>query len=170
MADTSINKDNVTIYVAAADVDGSSLASSNSVVGEITSVSWSGLEPQRETVNVYGGQVRKKQPRTDYEVSMEVLLSGASATTIERWQKLFMSDGTSTSDPVNSMIMIEALKGSVYDSTGFNNAEITTLSFDAPADDSVTMSLTFTGSSTSELGAANVKSSALVHSSAFFSW
>ncbi len=172
MADTSLNKDNVSVYVVVAGTNGSSaIMPSSKITGEIVSFSISGAEPQRESQAVLGGYVRKKTGRSDVEVSMDIIVNSLYASSITRWESYFLgSTGLSTGQPTELAFFAHSTKNSNHKTVAINNCEITSLEVTQAADDSQMVSLTLSAPAETELGSPNLKASNLIYSASFFNW
>lgn len=170
MAYTGIFPNETSIYIVSAGTNGSALASSDKVVGEITNFKHSGLELQKDLVNVIGGQVDKRMPRTMGEVSFDVIVNNTSAATLGRWDLLKFATGLGTDLPAQKAIFVSFLSNGVYDTMAFNNCDVTVGDTELSADDMLKKSVTFKFSSMTPLGVANIRTSTLVPSSAFFNW
>ena len=113
---TAIDREFVTIYIAPADTDGSALASSDAVNGEITSHNLTGGNQDVESVPAFGGFIDKRKPREQFELQMEVVpkLSGTAAIS-DRWD-IFKcgTTGKSTGEATAYAIFIEATDGTNY--------------------------------------------------------
>lgn len=156
----AISRSRTTIYIVAADTAPSALASSDIVTGEIKSYSKSGGEDDVESDPVFGGFVDKEKPRSQFEVSFEVI--PALGSTAEDWEALIYGEDTgeagiytSALNAANKMIVIQGAEGSDYKSWAFNNCNAVTLDYDHNADDNQTATLNFKFSPTTSAGAPN---------------
>lgn len=170
MASTGIFPNETSIYIVAAGTNGSALASSDLVKGEVTNVKITGLEQPKEVVNVIGGQVDKRLPRTMGELSFDVIVSNSSAATIARWDLMKYSTGLSTDVPVSKAVFIQFLSNSIYDTMGINNADVTIGETEMAADDMLKKSVTLKFTPVTTLGVANLRTSSVASSSSFFNW
>jgi hypothetical protein len=161
----------VSIYIAPADTDGSSLTAAHMVVGEITNLSLSGGAQDIESIPVIGGFVDKEMPREQFEVSFDVIVSNTAASTLDRWDTYkYGSTGASTGESDNKAIFLAADTGTQAKTLAMNNCRAVTWEPELAADDMLRGSMTFKFSPETSLGAANLKTSALAPSVAFFSW
>ena len=168
----AIYREDVKIYIVAADVNGSALASSDEVKGEITSHGFSGGNRERTSDPAFGGYIQTRSPRGDFEISMDIApkLTG-TASTDDRWDLMkFGSTGASTGEEGAYAIFIQRQNSSGSKTTAFNNAYVTSWEPSHDAGEYEQGSVTFTIAPETSLGAANIKTSALAASSAFFNW
>lgn len=168
----AIDREHVTIYIAPADTNGSALAASDIVNGEITSHNLTGGNQDVESVAAFGGFIDKRKPREQFELSMDVVpkLSGTASET-DRWDIFkYGSTGASTGDSGNYCIFIVATDGTNYKTSGFNNCKLTGWEPSQAADDNYMGTATWKFSPTTDTGAANLKTSAITPSNAFFNW
>ena len=74
-----LNKDNVVVWIAPANTQGSELSTAGTVIsGLVTSYDRSGFSQTTEQIDVMGGNVASKQPREQFEISMDVVISDAT--------------------------------------------------------------------------------------------
>lgn len=168
----AIYREDVKIYIAAANTNGSALASSNIVAGEITSHGFSGGNRERTSDPAFGGYIQTRSPRGDFELTMDIApkLSG-TASTDDRWDLYkFGTTGLSTGEEQALAIFIQRNNGSSYKTTAFNNAYVTSWEPSHDAGEYEKGSVTFTIAPETDTGAANIKTSALAASTAFFAW
>ena len=169
---TAINRDMVSIYIVAADTNGADLASTDIIKGEITSHNLSGGTQDIESVAAFGGFIDKEKPREQFEISMDVVPKiSATASETDRWDVFkYGAGGLSSGEGSSYAIFIQAKDGSNYKTTAINNARVTTWEPSHSADDNSEGSITFKFSPEDEVGSANLKTSALATSDAFFAW
>ena len=102
-------------------------------------------------------------PRSQFEISFDVIVQNSAASTLDRWDTFkCATDGTSKA------IYIEHNSNSLYKTFAFNNAKAITWEPTMAADDMLRGTMTFKFSATTELGAANLKTSAAAKST--ISW
>lgn len=168
----AINRDMVSIYIVSADTDGSALATSDIIKGEITSHNLTGGTQDVESVPAFGGFIDKEKPREQFEISMDVVPKiDSSAAVTDRWDIMkYGSTGLSSGEGSSYAIFIVAQNGSYYKTTAINNAKVTTWEPSHDADDNAAGSITFKFSPEDDIGAANLKTSALAPSNSFFNW
>ena len=169
---TAINRDMVSIYIVPADTDGSDLASSDIIKGEITSHNLTGGTQDVESVPAFGGFIDKEKPREQFEISMDVVPKiSAVAGETDRWDIYkYGATGASSGQGGDYAIFIAAVDGSNYKTTAINNARVTSWEPSHSADDNSAGSITFKFSPEDGVGAANLKTSALIHTDAYFTW
>lgn len=163
------------IYIANKDTDGSALTNADKIVGEITNWNRSGGEQDIETIPVIGGFVDKENPRTQVEFSFDVIVNNASASTLDRYDKLWMGDSGSIGDESpEKAIFIVSNTGSNSKVFAANNCRAVTWEPEMAADDMLRGTITFKLSPETPLGASNLKTSTIAgsdgQSNAFFSW
>lgn len=167
----AISRKNTKIYITAADTLPSALTSSDVVVGEIKSYSKSGGEREVESDPVFGGFVDKEQPRSQFEIQLEVVPQ--TGTGSYEWDKLVYGQDsaagsdvyTSALDSDDRMIVIEAYDGTNYKSWAFNNCNGITIDYEGSADDNQTATLTFKFAPTTSDGVPNYQYSAVTATS-----
>lgn len=164
------------IYIVSANVNGSALASSDRVIGEIENYSQSGGEQDIESVPTFGDGTTqafldKEKARTQLEISFDVYVNNAAASTLDRWDIYkYGSGGTSITEGDSKAIFIESLTGGLIKTTAMNNCRAVTWEPGQSADDMMKGTMTFKFSPATAAAAANLKTSALSSSSAFFNW
>lgn len=169
---TAIDRNGVTISIAAADTDGSALVSGDEIKGEITSWGNAGGNQDVENVAAFGGFINKIKAREQFEITMEVtpkIDSDASVT--DRWD-IFKYGATQTSLGTGSLfaIFIENANGSNFKTFASNNAQLVSWEPSHSADDNMVGTATWKISPETDLGADNVRTSAVAASDAFFTW
>ena len=160
---TAISRKKVSIYIADADTNASSLASSDLITGEIKSYSKSGGDEDVESDPVFGGFVDKEKPISQVEVEFEIVPSLESA---DRWSAMAyssdvatgvytMASATSTqkTDKAVFISAVDAVAGNK--SWGFNNCNVTVLDLEHNADDNQTANMTLKFSPTNSSGVSN---------------
>lgn len=169
---TAIDREYVTIYIAPADTDGSALASSDIVNGEITSHNLTGGNQDVESVAAFGGFIDKRKPREQFEISMDVVPKlSATASETDRWDVYkYGATGASNGEGGMYSIFIVATDGTNYKTSAFNNCSLTNWEPSHSADDNYMGTATWKFSPTDDADAANLKTSALAPSDAFFNW
>jgi len=158
------------IYIVAANTNGSALTVGDKVIGEITNFSLSGGDQDVESIPVIGGFVDKEMPRNQFEVSFDVIVQNTAASTLDRWDIYKYAGGLSSAEGALKAIFVESSTGSLYKTFAFNNARAVTWEPEMAADDMLKGSITFKFAPTTALGAANLKTSALLATNAFFNW
>lgn len=158
------------IYIVAKDTNGSALTDAGKIVGEITNWNRSGGEQEIESIPVIGGFVDKESPRSQFEVSFDVIVSNTHASTLDRYDNFYMAGGTSAGESTEHSIFITSATGGGYKTIAFNNCRAVTWEPEMAADDMLRGTITFKFSPTTPLGVANLRSSALIHSNTFFNW
>ena len=168
---TAINRDMVSIYIASSsDVNGSALATTTyKIDGEITSHNLSGGTQDIESVAAFGGFIDKEKPREQFEISMDVVPKiDANA---DRWDIFkYGAGGLSSGQGSDCTLCIQAANGTDFKTTMINNARATSWEPSHSADDNSSGTITFKFSPEDDAGAANLKTSALAASVAFFNW
>lgn len=158
------------IYIVAAGTNGSALTAADLVKGEITNVSISGLDRSKESIPVVGGFVDKQNPRSQGEVSFDVIINNTFASSLERWDLYQFPNGTSADEPQDKAIFLTSLSGSLWKTIAVNNASVSTSETTLAADDMLRKTVTLQFTPETPLGVANLRTSALATSSAFFNW
>ena len=159
------------VYIVAADVNGSSLTAGDKIVGEITNFSLSGGSENIESIAVIGGFVDKEMPREQYEVSFDVIVQNTASSTLDRWDVYkYGTGGTSVGESISKAIFVSAATGSGFKTMAFNNCRAVKWEPEMAADDMLKGTITFKFSPATPLGVANLRTSALASSTAFFTW
>ncbi|RLG33406.1 hypothetical protein DRN98_03990 [Methanosarcinales archaeon] len=156
-----------TIYIAPVDVDAASVVSSDSIVGEITNWSLSGGEADIESIPVIGGFVDKENPRSQFEVSFDIIVQNTAASTFDRYDIFKYGTGlTSATEGDAKTIWLKFTSGvtEYTKALGFNNTKAITWEPEMAADDMLRGTMTFKFSPTTELGAANLLTSTIAGS------
>jgi len=153
-----------TIYIVAANTNASSLASSDAVKGEISSWSQSGFGQKSDYKNLFGGQLEIEKPREAGEMSFDVSVNNAAASTLDRWDTYNFSDGTSASETQNKMVYIGHYTGGKLKVLALNNVRVTTGDTEMNADEELMKSVTLECASTTPLGTANLRTSTIAGS------
>jgi hypothetical protein len=163
-------QDEVYIFIAPANTNGSAITASHRISGEISNFSIGGLEQEREYKQLFGGQLDIEKPRSEGTISFDISVANTFASTFDRWDLYNYPTGRSTDDPEGKAIFISALSNGVWKTVAVNNAKVTSLETEHSADAEMTKSVTFSYAATTALGVANLKTSALAYSVAFFNW
>lgn len=159
------------IYIVAKDTDGSTLSDSDKIVGEITNWAKSGGEQEIESVPVIGGFVDKENPRSQIEVSFDVIVSNLDASALDRYDKFYLGEtGSITGESTEHAIFIEHSTNDLHKTFAFNNCRAVTWDPEMAADDMLKGTITFKLSPQTPLGVSNLKTSALEASDPFFDW
>ncbi|WP_298752998.1 hypothetical protein [uncultured Arcobacter sp.] len=153
-----------TIYITATSVDPSSLASSDAVEAEVTNFSESGGEEDIESVPVFGGgNIDKVKPRTQLEVSFDVILRYQTADTDQlkwdsyKWGDIASSTVSSAGNAAAKRVYVQWSDGSLYYTRAYDNAKAVTFEPESSADDFLKGTITFKLSPTDADGGANMK-------------
>lgn len=157
-----------TIYIVAADTDGSSLSSSDAVTGEISNFKQSGGVREVESIPVHGGgNIDKENPVSQIEVSFDVIPQYGSDVT--RWDEyLYGSTLQSSGEGDDKAIYIEWSDGTNYYTRAYNNVKAVSFEPESSADEYFKGSMTFKLSPTTSNGTANLKIAAAAAST--ISW
>ena len=164
------------IYIAPVDTNGADLSPSQMVVGEIENWKYSGGDVESEAVPVFGNGVTtafldKEKPPEQIELSFDIYVNNTAASTLDRWDIYrFGEGGTSATKGLPKSIFIESLTGGKVKTRGMNNCKAVTWEVSQQADDFLKGTLTFKFTPTTSAAAANMKTSSLAASSAFFNW
>ena len=143
-----------------------SAAANVTVTTYITNFNVSGGETDTEVINVFGnGNIHKRSPRGEYEVSFDFIMRGDAGSVFELAVAGSTLSTTSTSVidmstlPQESVVYVELKNedGDTFKAYGFNNALCTTYEAELGADDHATGSVTFKVPAKTEAGATNVK-------------
>lgn len=172
MANDQIDREAVKIFIAAADTDGSNLASSDQIKGEITNHGMTGGNRTRDSEPAFGGFIVTRSPRGDFVLSMDVTpkLTGTAATD-DRWDIFkYGTTGASTGEEVGYAIFISRLKNGAWKTSAFNNAFVSNWEPSHNAAENEKGTVEFTIAPETDLGVANIKTSALAYSTGFFTW
>jgi len=165
----AIFPEEATIYIVAADAASSSATGLN-VTAEVTNFTSSGGEEDVESVPVFGGgNIDKVKPRTQIEVSFDVVLRYGASSSVLKWDEFAMGTAASSTvssdgDAVPKAIYIQFTDGSNYYTMAYNNAKGITFEPDVAADDMATGTMTFKLSPTDADGNPNKKVTSLVAS------
>ena len=158
------------VYIVNAGTNGSAVTVADKVIGEITNWTQSGMDREVESIPVIGGFVDKDSPRSQGEISFDIIVQNTVASTIDRWNNYAMSGGISANEPVDKAIFIYSTNGTTSMGLGINNANITSMERTMDADDMLRYSVTFKFSPTTALGTSNLKASSLNVTNSFFNW
>jgi len=149
------------IFIGAAD---SSSSSCVEVQGGITNLSESGGEEDSESVPVFGGgNVDLVKPRTQIEVSFDVILKyQTQASTLLQWDdykwgNFAATKVTSAGSGVGKAIYITFTDGTLFYTRAYNNAKGVTFEPESSADDMLRGTMTFKLSPTDADGIANLQ-------------
>ena len=160
-----------TISIVASGTNGSAITVADKVAGEVTNWSLSGGEQEIESIPVIGGFVDKEVPRTQFELSFDVIVQNTVASTLDRWDIFkYGTTGSAANEGIDKAIFIMSLTNSLAKTFAFNNCRTITWEPEMAADDMLKGSLTFKFSPTTPLGVTNLKTSALHQSVSFFNW
>ena len=150
------------IMLAPADTNPSDFDTAGTIIaGEIENWSLSGGNQDIESVPVFGGFLDKEKPREQFEVSMDVYINTADATSINRWDELkFGAAWGSDGEGAPQAIAIQSTDGTVHKSFVMNNARAITWEPGQTSDDFLKGTITFKFSPTTSAGQANFKTNA----------
>ncbi len=165
--------DECTISIVEADIDGSTLASSDAVTGEVTNFSESGGEKDTESIAVFGGgNIDKENPRSQVEVSFDIALQYSPSTGVStKWDAFKFGTGlTSATEGTSKAIFLQWTDDTNYYSRAYNNAKGVTWNPTSSADGNLTGTMTFKLSPTTSAGSANVLIGAVATSTSTFTW
>lgn len=172
----AIFAEQATVYVGEADIAPSALVASSAtfdMTGYVTNYSESGMEEDVESIMVFGGgNIDKVKPRTQGEVSFDVILQYGTDVTIFdsfKWGAAVSGEYLSSGNSPTKQIIIQFTDGTNYYSTAFNNVKAVTFEPEAAADDVLKGTITFKVSPTTSGAVANRKSAA-VQASALAAW
>ena len=132
----AIQPEEAIIYINAADTEPSALATGADVItGYVTNFSESGGEEDVESNPVFGGgNIDKSKPRTQIEVSFDIIMQYGSDVTMfdaYKWGSGLASDGNAPS----KVIGIQFTDGTNYYSRVYNYAKAVTFEPTSSADD-----------------------------------
>jgi len=152
--------DEATITIGTATLQGSTIASSDSVTGEVSNFSESGGEKDTESIAVFGGgNIDKETPRSQFEVSFDVHLQYTPTNgNSTKWDAFKFGSGlTSSTEGVSQTIYVEWSDGSNYYTRAYNNAKAVSFSPTSSADGNLTGTITFKLSPTDSAAADNMQ-------------
>jgi hypothetical protein len=145
----SLSGDLVTIWIDAVDSIGTDLATATQYQAEVTSFDVSGGETDYEAISVFGGgNIDKKKPTAQLEVTMDVVLR--FGTDVDKWDLL--KDATAA-----KMIAIQATDGTNYYWKAFNNVRVVNFDQEFEAENEWRGTMSFKLSPTTADGDANVQ-------------
>lgn len=165
-----IFRGDISIYIVDADTDGSSLTDADKITGEISNWEIDGLEDTFDVKYLFGGDLEIERPRGQGTVSFDVSVSNTAASTLDRWDEFKFSSGTSTDAVAGKAIFIQASSNSLFKTIAINNAKVTTSPTTMSAEDELQKTVSFTFNAQTAAGAANLKTSSVAASTAFFTW
>lgn len=159
------------VYITSSTVAPSSLASSDAVTAEVTNFKESGGEEDIESTPVFGGgNIDKSKPRSQLEVSFDVVLRYDTTDSVElKWDAMkygaiTTSTVTSAGNAAVKRIYIQWSDGTNYYTRAYNNARAVTFEPESSADDFLKGTITFKTSPTTAEGSANLQVSKLAAS------
>jgi len=155
-AGDAIFPEEATILIGVADAASTSCVD---VTAEVTSFSDTGGEEDVESV-FGGGNIDKTKPRTQIEVSFDVILRYGDSSSVLKWDEYAMgaiatSTVDSAGDAESKVIYIEFTDGTNYYTRAYNNVKGIMFEPDMSADDMGTGSMSFKCSPTDANGNAN---------------
>jgi acetylglutamate kinase len=157
-ANSAMFPEEATIIIAAS---GAVSSTGIAVTAEVTNFTESGGEEDIESVPVFGGgNIDRMKPRTQIEVSFDVVLRYNTASTMLKWDEYVMgaiasSTVSSSTSAATKAIYIQFTDGTYYYTRAYNNAKGITFEPDVAADDMATGTITFKLSPTTAAGGAN---------------
>lgn len=174
MADEALNGDGVKIYFAPVDTVGSDLsADAAEIQSFVTGFDESGGERDIDSIVVMGGgNIDKKKPQTQKELSFDIVLRHSARIAdfkkIERGD-VISADGAGA-DFLVGMIAIQQQEGSSYYYQAFNNVNAVVFDTEFSAEDEWRGTLTFKLSPTDAAGVSNIKAEAANITSDLTAW
>ena len=175
-ANDAILPEEAVIYIADSSTAPASAATTTyGVTAEITNFSESGGEEDVESRSVFGGgNIDLVKPRTQIEVSFDVILRyGSSADAMLKWDEFKWGDHngstvSSAGDAQEKAIYIQFSDGTLYYTRAYRNAKGVAFEPESAADDLLKGTMTFKLSPTDADGNANFKAGNIAASS--ISW
>lgn len=160
----AIFPDEVKIYVVAADIDGTALATSDAITSYVTNYKKSGGNKDTEQIVLFGGaNLEKEMPREQFEVSFDVIPQyGADATLFDEY--VSGTALTSAGEAAAKAIFIEATDGTYFYTIAMNNCKAVTWEPENAADDYLKGTITFKFNATTSAGTANYEVSSTASS------
>lgn len=154
----AIQPEEATVLINAVDTEPSAMATgADTITGFITNFSESGGEEDVESNPVFGGgNIDKTKPRTQIEVSFDVIMQYGTESTLfdeYKWGAGLTSSGNSPSKTV----AIEFTDGTNYYSRVYNNVKAVTFEPESAADDFLKGTITFKLSPTTSDNKANLQ-------------
>jgi hypothetical protein len=155
----AIERINTKIYIVDAGTNATDLAETDIFKGEITEFSQSGGSREKETTHTFGGDITRSLPRGEFELSLSITPSYGGE---EEWVSQFFGEDptnsgyyTSSQDPTDKAIFIEASDGTVTTTHAYNNLQAVTEEVTQPADEVRTFEITFNTSPQTQTGLPN---------------
>lgn len=165
----AILPEHATVWIGAADAATSSCLNATA---EITNFSESGGEEDVESVPVFGGgNIDKTKPRTQIEVSFDVILRyNTAASTALKWDdykygNFLTNTVTSAGSAAAKVIYLQFTDGTLFYTRAYNHAKGVTFEPETAADDMMKGTMTFKLSPTEADGTANMKAASVAASS-----
>ncbi len=154
----AIQPEEASVLINTVDTEPSAMATgADTITGSITNFSESGGEEDVESTPVFGGgNIDKIKPRTQIEVSFDIILEYGSSSTLfdtYKWGAGLKSDG----DSVEKTVSIEFTDGTNFYSRVYNNVRAVTFEPESAADDFLKGTITFKLSPTTSVGVANLQ-------------
>jgi hypothetical protein len=148
------------IYIAASGTVAASLVASHKISGEITNWSITGGEQDVESIPVIGGFVDKETPRSQFEVSFDVIVQNTAVSTLDRYDIFKYGTGlTAATEGDDRAIGVSFYTNSSTKLIFMNNCRAITWEPEMAADDMLRGTITFKFSPTTATGTANLKTS-----------
>ena len=158
----AIFPEQATIYITDTSIAPADLASSDAVEAEVTNFSQSGGEEDLESIPVFGGgNIDKINPRTQIEVSFDVIIRyDSSSDNLLRWDSykfgaISSDQVTSSGDAVYKRVYVQWSDGTYYYTRAYNNARAVTFEPESSAEDYLKGTVTFKLSPTEASGSPN---------------
>lgn len=153
--------DQATVYIGTA---GSSTSACVAVTAEVTNFTESGGEEDKESVAVFGGGfIDKTKPRTQVEVSFDVVLRYSSTTsTILKWDEMkwgaiSSSTVSAITNPSAKVIYVSFTDGTNFYTRAYNNAYAVSFEPETAADDMMKGTISFKLSPATATNTSNIK-------------
>lgn len=166
------------IYITSTSVAASALATSDAVTAEVTNFSQSGGEEDVEAIPVFGGgNIDKVKPRTQIEVSFDVVLRyNTDQATMLKWDELKFGTLVSSTSTIKSntsaeykRIYVQWTDGTSYYTRAYNNVRAVTFEPESSADEYLKGTITFKCSPTTADDVANHQIKSLAASTVVWS-
>jgi len=162
----AIQPEQAKVYIGLIDTAPSAMASSATATtfvatGYITNFSESGAEEDVESTPVFGGgNIDKVKPRSQLEVSFDVIMQyGTDVTKFDefKWGTAVSTEYHGTGTSQSKQIVIEFTDGTNFYTRAYNNAKAVTFEPESAADDFLKGTITFKLSPTTASNATNVR-------------
>jgi hypothetical protein len=158
----SLSGDLATIWIDDADAVGSDLATATQYQAEVTNFNTEGGETDYEAIAVFGGgNIDKKKPTSQLEISMDVILR--FGTGVDKWDVLKASTAP-------KMIAIQTSDGTNFYWKAYNNARVVNFNQEFEAENEWRGTMTFKLSPTTADAKTNIKYGKTAISSGLTTW